>query len=78
MNAPPRNITAPRLFTRVATFAIISALSTEQGPAITVIAAPPIMTLSLTRTGRVARAAEPWAARRYGRDRSFEGKLSCP
>jgi hypothetical protein len=32
---------------------IISALSTEQGPAITVIAVPPIVTVSLTRTGRV-------------------------
>jgi len=39
--------------------AIMSALSTEQGPAITVIAAPPIVTLSLTRTGRVVCGADP-------------------
>jgi len=31
----------------------MSALSTEHGPAITAIAVPPIVTASLTRTGRV-------------------------
>ena len=78
LNAPPRSITAPRLLTLLAMLAIISALSTEHGPAMTVTSVPPIVTLSLTRTGRVARAVEPWAARRYGRERSFRGKTSCP
>ena len=57
----------------------VSVQATGMGrwPAIIVIAAPPMVTVSLTRTGRVARA-EPWAARRYGRDRSFKGKPSCP
>jgi hypothetical protein len=41
------------LFTRFAMLTIISALSTEHGPAITAIAVPPIVTLSLIRTGRV-------------------------
>ncbi|HEU4749413.1 MAG TPA: hypothetical protein VFS56_13035 [Gemmatimonadaceae bacterium] len=49
---------------------IISALSTEHGPAITVIAMPPMLTLGLTRTGRVdapVDAGGGCAARRYGR-----------
>src|SRR5712691_5394537 len=78
LNAPPRSITAPRLLTRLATLTIISTLSTEQGPAITVIAAPPIVTVSLTRTGRVACGPEGCAARRYGRDRSLAGNPPLP
>ena len=69
LNAPPRSITAPRVFTRLATPTIISAVSTEHGPAITVSAGPPMVTLSLTRTGRViVRCADGCAARRYGRE----------
>jgi hypothetical protein len=41
------------LFTRFAMLTIISALSTEHGPAIIAIAVPPMVTASLTRTGRV-------------------------
>jgi len=58
---------------------IISTLSTEQGPAIMVIAVPPIVTVSLTRTGRVTpRSAGVCAARRYGRDSSFAGNAPFP
>ena len=61
-------------FTRFAMLTIISAFSTEHGPAMTVIAVPPIVTLSLTLTGRVDFAAgpvRPWAASRYGREPSL-------
>jgi len=43
-----------------------------------VIAVPPIVTVSLTRTGRVACCPEWCAARRYGRDRSLAGNPPLP